>query len=167
MALLPTLTSFNCFACSPSHPKGLHMRFQSDGPGRIRSDITLSGDYVGLGTVVHGGVVATVFDEAMAWVLYRHRYAAHLTATMEVRFRGVISPDTPLVVTAWINEDRGTRVKVSAVIATATDPTTIVAEAKGLYVKAPDSVLHEVPASQRAELETVFASYRETDAGGG
>jgi acyl-coenzyme A thioesterase PaaI-like protein len=163
MDLLPTLASFHCFACSPTHPKGLHLRFRSDGPGRVRSEVTLGEDYVGLGSVIHGGIVATVFDEAMAWVLYRHRYAAHLTATMELRFRGIIPAGTPLVVTAWIEDDRGTRVRVAASLAGAADPETVLAEAKGLYVKAPESVMDDVPAPQREELLEVFDRFRNTD----
>jgi len=161
--LLPALATFNCFACSPTHPKGLHLRFRSDGPDRVRSDVTLGGDFVGLGTVVHGGIVATVFDEAMAWVLYRHRYAPHLTATMEVRFRGTIAADTPLVVRAWIEEDRGSRVRVAADLAAASDPDRPLAEAKGLYVRAPDAVLDEVPRDQRDELVAVFDRFRAQD----
>jgi len=161
--LLPVLSTFHCFACSPTHPKGLHLRFRADGPDRITSDVTLGEDYVGLGDVVHGGIVATVFDEAMAWVLYRHRYAPHLTATMEVRFRGTITAGVPLVVSAWIEEDRGTRVRVAASIAAAADPEPSLAEAKGLYVKAPDAVLEDVPLDQKEELATVFDGFRAAD----
>jgi acyl-coenzyme A thioesterase PaaI-like protein len=161
--LLPALSTFNCFACSPTHPRGLHLRFHSDGPDRVRSEVTLGGDFVGLGSVVHGGIVATVFDEAMAWVLYRHRYAPHLTATMEIRFRGTIAADTPLVVTAWIDEDRGTRVRVAATLAGAGHPDRPLAEAKGLFVKAPDAVLDDIPQAQRAELREVFERFREMD----
>ncbi|MEX1208557.1 MAG: PaaI family thioesterase [Acidimicrobiia bacterium] len=163
MDLLPTLSTFNCFACSPTHPKGLHLRFRADGPGQVRSDVVLGSDYVGLGSVVHGGIVATVFDEAMAWVLYRYRYAPHLTATMEYRFRGTITADTPLVATAWIEEDRGSRIRVAATIAAASDPDKILAEAKGLYVKAPAAVMDEVPEEQREELKQVFAAFRQAD----
>jgi len=161
--LLPALSTFNCFACSPTHPRGLRLRFRSDGPDRVRSDVTLGEDFVGLGSVVHGGIVATVFDEAMAWVLYRHRYAPHLTATMEVRFRGTIGADTPLVVTAWIEEDRGSRVRVAAALAAAEDPDRVLAEAKGLYVRAPESVLDVVPEAQKAELASVFEGFRMAD----
>lgn len=161
--LLPALSTFNCFACSPTHPRGLHLRFRSDGPDRVRSDVTLGEDFVGLGSVVHGGIVATVFDEAMAWVLYRHRYAPHLTATMEVRFRGTIAANTPLVVRAWIEEDRGSRVRVAADLAAASDPERPLAEAKGLYVRAPDAVLGDVPQEQRDELVTVFERFRMQD----
>ena len=163
MDLLPTLSTFNCFACSPTHPKGLHLRFRADGPGRVRSDIVLGSDYVGLGSVVHGGIVATVFDEAMAWVLYRYRYAPYLTATMEFRFRGIIAADSPLVATAWIEEDRGSRVRVAATIAASSDPDKPLAEAKGLYVKAPPAVMDEVPEAQQEELEQVFAGFRAAD----
>ncbi|HSM00909.1 MAG TPA: PaaI family thioesterase [Acidimicrobiia bacterium] len=162
--LLPTLDTFHCFACSPTHPKGLHLRFRSDGTDRVRSDFALGGDYVGLGSVVHGGIVATVFDEAMAWVLYRHRYAPHLTATMEIRFRGTIAADTPLVVTAWIEEDRGSRVRVASALAPATEPDRVLAQASGLYVRAPESVMGDVPDAQRRELQGVFEEFRVSDA---
>jgi acyl-coenzyme A thioesterase PaaI-like protein len=161
--LFPTLSTFNCFACSPAHPKGLRLRFRSDGPDRVRSDVLLGDDYVGLGSVVHGGIVATIFDEAMAWVLYRYRYAPYLTATMDLRFRDIIPADMPLVVTAWIEKDRGSRVRVAANIAAAADPDRSLAEAGGLYVTAPDTVLDEVPEAQRSELEDVFAHFRALD----
>lgn len=163
--LLPTFASFRCFACSPGHPKGLRLRFSADGPDRVRSELTLDEDYVGLGLVVHGGIVATVFDEAMAWCLYRYRYAPHLTATMELRFRGAIEAGTPLIATAWIDEDRGSRVRVAAALATAATPGEPVAEARGLYVKAPSSVLDGVPESQRRELQQVFGRFRALDSG--
>jgi acyl-coenzyme A thioesterase PaaI-like protein len=165
--LLPTFASFKCFACSPDNSKGLHLRFSTDGPDRIRSEFTLGDDYVGLGLVVHGGIVATVFDEAMAWCLYRYRYAPHLTATMELRFRGAINAGTPLVASAWIEEDRGSRLRVAASVATAARPDAPVAEARGLYVRAPDTVLDGVPESQLRELEDVFGRFAALDAAAG
>ena len=164
--LLPTFASFRCFACSPDHPKGLRLRFSADGADRIRSEFTFGEDYVGLGWVVHGGIVATVFDEAMAWCLYRHRYAPHLTATMELKFLGALEAGTPVVVNAWIEEDRGARVRVAASLASAASPESPVAEARALYVRAPESVLDGVPESQRRELRQVFDQFRALDGKG-
>jgi hypothetical protein len=82
---------------------------------------------------------------------------------MEFRFRGTIVANTPLVVLGWIDEDRGSRVRVASTIAAASEPDRILAEAKGLYVKAPESVMDEVPTAQREELEQVFEAFREAD----
>jgi acyl-coenzyme A thioesterase PaaI-like protein len=161
---LPDLASWNCFACGQDHPKGLRLRFTGPEQDRIRSEFQISTDHTGLGDVVHGGVVATVFDEAMVWTLYRWRYQPHVTATMTHRFRGTILADTPLVAEAWITADRGRRRKVEATITAAADPSRVLANASGLYVPVPDGALDDLTAEQRAEMDELFARYREMDA---
>lgn len=161
---LPDLSSWNCFACGQDHPKGLRLRFTGPDQDRIRSEFEISTDHTGLGDIVHGGVVATVFDEAMVWTLYRWRYQPHVTATMTQRFRGTILADTPLVAEAWISEDRGRRRKVEATIATAADPSKALANASGVYVPVPDGALDDLTPVQRAEMDDLFARYREIDA---
>jgi acyl-coenzyme A thioesterase PaaI-like protein len=160
---LPDLTTWNCFACGQSHEKGLRLRFTAPGPERIRSDFEISASHVGLGRIVHGGIVATVFDEAMVWTLYRWRYQPHVTARMEQRFRGVIEADVPLVVEAEITEDRGRRRKVEAALFGEDDPGKPLAEASGIYLPAAPAMLTDLPAEQVAELDAVLEAFREAD----
>lgn len=160
---LPDLTTWSCFACGQDHPKGLRLRFTAPAPDRIRSEFTVSTDHTGLGSVVHGGIVATIFDEAMVWTLYRWRYQPHVTATMTQRFRGTITADTPLVVEAWIAEDRGRRRMIEAAIHAGDAPDRILANASGVYVPVPDGALDELTAEQRAELTAVFTHFRGLD----
>jgi len=160
---LPDLTTWSCFACGQDHPKGLRLRFTAPSPERIRSEFVVSTDHTGLGSVVHGGIVATIFDEIMVWTLYRWRYQPHVTATMTQRFRGVITADTPLVAEAWIAEDRGRRRTIEATIATAADPDRILANGSGVYVPVPDGALDELTAVQTAELRGVFEHFRGVD----
>lgn len=164
---LPDLTSWNCFACGQSHPKGLRLRFTAPERDRIRSEFEVSTDHTGLGAVVHGGIVATIFDEAMVWTLYRWRFQPHVTATMTQRFRGTILADIPLVADAWIAEDRGRRKMVEATIARADEPDRALAHASGVYVPVPDGALDDLTDEQRAELAAVFARFRELDGVGG
>lgn len=161
--LLPSLRTFHCFACGVDHPKGLGLRFREAGPDRVASTFTIGSDHVGIGTVIHGGIIATILDEAMAWCLYRHRYRPHVTATMEIRFRGVGPAGAPLEAVAAITEDRGRRLTVRAEI---TGADGVVAEATGLYVPAPAAVLDALPAEQRTELEALFADFRRRDGAG-
>lgn len=159
---LPDLRTWNCFACGQDHPKGLRLRFTAPEQDRIRSEFAISNDHVGLDGVVHGGIVATVFDEAMVWTLYRWRYAPHVTAKMEQRFRATIASGTPLVAEAWIAEDRGRRRMVEAHITDA-DGSTILAAASGVYVPAAPAALEGVDNEQRRELEELFAEFRSRD----
>jgi acyl-coenzyme A thioesterase PaaI-like protein len=159
---LPDLRTWNCFACGQDHPKGLRLRFTAPAQDRIRSEFTISNDHVGLGGVVHGGIVATVFDEAMVWTLYRWRYAPHVTAKMEQRFRAAITSETPLVAEAWIAEDRGRRRMVEARITDA-GGSAILAAASGVYVPAGPEALEDIDVEQRRELEEVFEFFRNAD----
>ncbi len=165
--LLPDLTSWNCFACGQNHPKGLRLQFTAPQPDRVRSDFRISTDHVGLGSIAHGGIVATIFDEAMAWTLYRWRYQPHVTAKMEQRFRAAVEADTPLVAEAWITEDRGRRRNVAAHIYPAGDSERILAEASGTYLPAPRSALEALPAAQQEELAVVFNHFRALDQAAG
>jgi acyl-coenzyme A thioesterase PaaI-like protein len=162
--LLPDLTSWNCFACGQDHPKGLRLTFTAPTPDHIRSEFAVSTDHVGLGTVVHGGIVATIFDEAMVWTLYRWRYQPHVTVRMEQRFRAAVEADTDLVAEAWIEADRGRRRTVAAHIFAAADPTAVLSEARGTYLPLAPSALSALPDHQQAELETVFEHFRALDA---
>lgn len=162
-APLPDLTTWNCFACGQDHPGGLRLRFTSPGRERVRSEFVVSTDHTGLGPVVHGGIVATILDEAMAWALYRWRYRPHVTASMTLRFRGVIEAGVPLVAEAAITEDRGRRRTVAAVIRSAGADDRPLAESTGVYVPAPDTALETLSADQRGELDAVFAAFRSLD----
>lgn len=160
----PPLESFRCFACDPGHPKGLRLRFREGRPGGVVADVTLGRDYEGLGGVVHGGILATLFDEAMAWCLYRHRRMVYVTARMEQRFRAPVPTGRPLVVEAWIEEgSTARRVRVRSAVS-AGDGTAL-AEGAGLFLPAPAGVLAAMGPAQRAELERVFAGFAARDAG--
>ncbi len=165
--LLPNLNSWNCFACRQDHPKGLRLQFTAPEPDRVRSEFRISTDHVGLGPIVHGGIVATVFDEAMAWTLYRWRYQPHVTARMEQRFRAAVEADTSLVAEAWITEDRGRRRNVAAHIHPEGEPHRILAEASGTYLPASPSALEALPAVQQKELTAAFDHFRALDEAAG
>lgn len=162
-AHLPDLTTWSCFACGQDHPKGLRLRFTAPSPDRIRSEFEVSPDHTGLGMIVHGGIVATVFDEAMVWTLYRWRYQPHVTVTMKQRFRGTIEAGTPLVVEARITADRGRRRTVEATLSSASEPAGTLADASGVYVPVPDDALQSLTLEQRTELNAVFSHFRALD----
>ena len=159
----PPLETFHCFACDPEHPKGLRLRFREGRLGGVVASVTLDRDFEGLGGVVHGGILATLFDEAMAWCLYRHRRMVYVTAKLEQRFRAPVPTDAPLTVEAWIDDgSTRRRVKVAARVSSAGEHT--LAEAVGLFLPAPPQVLDAMGPEQRAELDRVFAAFAARDA---
>jgi acyl-coenzyme A thioesterase PaaI-like protein len=161
--ILPSIESFNCFACGPGNPIGLRLRFSEAGQDRVRTEFEVGEEHTGVTGVVHGGIVATVLDEAMAWCLYRYRYASHVTATMEQRFPGTVRAGVPLVAEGWITDDRGSRLRMAAAIWERDQPDRLVAEGSGLYVRTPDTTLDTLPVDQRDEMREMFDRYRRRD----
>ena len=87
----------NCFGCGVDNPCGLKLRFEQDGE-RARAEFTLSERYEGWYGHVHGGILCTVLDEAMAYTYFPETKG--VTARVEVRFRRPAPTGVPMVVTA-------------------------------------------------------------------
>ncbi len=94
-----------CFACGPANPHGLKLK-----------GFTLCGDSYtfawtppdfvqGWHKVVHGGIIATVLDEAMTRLLWEKGITA-VTAELTIRFLRPLPVGTPTRVTARIADHR-------------------------------------------------------------
>jgi acyl-coenzyme A thioesterase PaaI-like protein len=75
----------HCFACGPRNDRGLGLAFAVEGTSVV-ADFAMPREFSGAPRFVHGGVVMTVLDEAMAWstIGIRRRFA--LTKSFEVDF---------------------------------------------------------------------------------
>jgi len=76
----------HCVACGPKSEIGLHMRFRETGPDAVESKLILPQPFQGWQGVAHGGVVAMLLDETMAYAAATRR-ALGMTAEMKMRFR--------------------------------------------------------------------------------
>src|SRR3954452_18766193 len=57
-----------CLVCGRENPHGLHLSLHVDpAAGVIAVTFTPRPEHIGFVGIVHGGVVATVLDEAMVW----------------------------------------------------------------------------------------------------
>ena len=81
--------------------------FKRSNGGEMLADWIPDPEMEGYKGIVHGGLVSTVLDEAMAKVVDASGAAA-LTAELRVRFRKQVSSGSPLHVRGWI-EDRNKR----------------------------------------------------------
>ena len=58
----------NCFVCEQRNEGGLRVPFFHDTERNVvEADLRLSDTYSGAPTLLHGGVLLAVLDEAMAW----------------------------------------------------------------------------------------------------
>jgi acyl-coenzyme A thioesterase PaaI-like protein len=101
------LSAPSCFACGPDNPRGLHLVFQKSESGEMTAGWIPESEMEGYQGIVHGGVVSTVLDEAMAKVVDASGTEA-LTAELRVRFRQQVLSGSPVPVRGWI-ESRNKR----------------------------------------------------------
>lgn len=87
-----------CFVCAPHNPTGLRAGFRVEGEV-IRSRWTPNEHHQGWQGVVHGGVLASLLDEAMAYTLFA-RGVMGMTARMEIRYRSPARAGDPLEIEA-------------------------------------------------------------------
>jgi uncharacterized protein (TIGR00369 family) len=80
----------NCFACGRANPIGMRLHIVL-GDGSARTSWTPGDDFVGWSDKVHGGIIATLLDEVMAWAPSSFDSWA-VTAEMNVRFRSPALP---------------------------------------------------------------------------
>ncbi|HUJ10646.1 MAG TPA: PaaI family thioesterase [Verrucomicrobiae bacterium] len=96
----------DCFVCGAYNPHGLRLRFCREGD-EVRADFTPQPQHAGFRGIVHGGILATVLDEAMFWAAASTTKRFCLAAELNVRFVSKISVGQKLTVVARLKLDRG------------------------------------------------------------
>jgi acyl-coenzyme A thioesterase PaaI-like protein len=94
-----------CFACGPQNPHGLQMRFDYEGD-TARCRVVPKTYFAGWTDILHGGIVATLLDEAMAHAALAAGVRA-VTARLEVRFRKAVPVGPTLVLEGKVVGRRG------------------------------------------------------------
>ena len=80
-----------CFGCGPANPVGLHLEFLLAEDGLVVCLATVSDIFEGPAGYIHGGVIATLLDEAMSKAV-RARGKTAMTRQMEIDYRANWSP---------------------------------------------------------------------------
>ncbi|MHB0913270.1 MAG: PaaI family thioesterase [Armatimonadota bacterium] len=93
-----------CFACGPANPIGLKLRF-ADEDGRYVARFTPRPEHQGYDDVTHGGILATMLDEAMAKLAYEMGEFA-VTAELQIRYRKPALVGEELTVSGWVISER-------------------------------------------------------------
>jgi len=122
----------NCFACGRENPIGMGLHIEL-GEGTARTTWTAGDDFVGWSDKVHGGIIATLLDEVMAWAPSSFDSWA-VTAEMRVRYRSPAMPGEEMVATGRVVERRRRIYEVSGEVLGADGR--LIAEGSGRYLGA-------------------------------
>jgi len=98
-----------CFACGPANPDGMRLKFFFDEPRRRAwCQFRLARKYQGPPGHAHGGIIATILDEAMGKV-NKLRHVVALTSRMQVEYLKPVPLGQTLVAEGRERSVRGRR----------------------------------------------------------
>ncbi len=101
-----------CFACGTENPIGLKLKFEYTSGGVV-ANFTPGKEYQGYINLVHGGILSTLMDEAMAYAILSREMKA-ITARMAVSFKKPTRIGERLTINGRIIEKKGKLIKTSA-----------------------------------------------------
>jgi acyl-coenzyme A thioesterase PaaI-like protein len=131
----------NCFACGELNEHGLQLRMHLDERGSW-TEIALPERFEGWQAIAHGGILATLADEAMAWALFTDDQVG-LTARLSLDFRRPAATGRRLRVEGWITARRRLRYDTAARVVDI-ETGDVLVEATGVYMAAPPSRAQEI-----------------------
>jgi acyl-coenzyme A thioesterase PaaI-like protein len=126
-----------CFVCGKANPIGLHLEFMYDaGNSRATSKITFKEEHEGWDGIVHGGLLASVLDDAMAHAILTTNNLA-ITTHMSVTYREAVMVGEEVLIEGNVTEIRPRVAKAKGVIyapvAEGSDEMVIKCESEGTY----------------------------------
>ena len=90
-----------CFGCGGANDEGMKLTFVQDNEKRrLVGRFVLGEAYQGGGGMAHGGIIATLLDEAMGKVC-RFREARAVTAELSVQYLKPVSVREEIIVEGW------------------------------------------------------------------
>lgn len=128
-----------CFACGQANREGLRLRFSYDPLKKSATcHVRIRSKYQGATGYAHGGVIATLLDEAMAKANGMAGIRA-MTARLQVSYRKAVPVRTDLVLSGYRLRKRGRKIFLRSEICSANNE--LLAEARGLFVEISPSTV--------------------------
>jgi len=144
----------NCFACGAGNPIGMHLAIEL-GEGTASTVWEPGPDFVGWEETVHGGLLATLLDEVMAWAPSSFDSWA-VTAEISIRYRSPAAPGERLAAKGWVTDRRRRIYKVSGEVRGGDGR--LIAEASGRFLGATPSAKAQLKARYGLPADVTTAS---------
>jgi len=95
-----------CFVCGKNNAQGLRLAFTYPEPGRAETSCSIPEHFSGWQRMTHGGLLATLLDEAMAHACISREGPA-VTVELTVRFLKPVEVGQPVSIRAEVREVKG------------------------------------------------------------
>lgn len=106
-----------CLVCGRENPHGLHLSLHVDSEaGIVTADFTPQSQHIGFQGIIHGGILATVLDEAMVWAATWAGRRFCVCGELNVRYRQSAGVDVPLKIEARVEAVRSRLIETSGVV---------------------------------------------------
>ncbi len=125
-------TNNRCFGCGPGNASGLRLEFLLAADGAVVSLPVVPEVFEGHPGYLHGGIIATLLDEAMSKAV-RVQGRPSMTRTMEVQFLRPVPSGALLRVEGRVVRSERRKHWAEAVVVDAGG--TVLAESKGLFIE--------------------------------
>ncbi len=136
-----------CFVCGIDNPAGLGLTLTTDGRS-VAVPVRFRAEHCGFSGVVHGGLLSTVLDEVMAWVIGVNTRSFAFAAELNVRFLRSVPPGIEMKVRAELTDNRRGRLFLTRGEVVGPDGV-VHAEASGKFLP--------IPAGRQAAMLADFA----------
>jgi len=120
-----------CFGCGLDNPIGLHLDDFAVADGKLTADFAPRDVYNGFAGILHGGILAAVLDETLAWTAMLLEGTFVVTANLDIKFRKPAPTSSRYTVRGELLERRGRRLRLAAGVSM---DDLVVAEATGLFL---------------------------------
>ena len=132
----------HCFGCGLDNPSGLRLRFFVDPDRNVVCHLRLARRFAGPPGHAHGGIIATLLDEAMSKA-NRARGILAMTRHLDVEYLRPVPLGVPLTLTARHRETHGRRHHIEAQLADAAGQ--VLATGTAVFVEIPPHYLSKFP----------------------
>lgn len=137
----------HCFGCGPANPEGLHLVFTSDAAAHTATArVNLTRNHEGPPGHIHGGIIATLMDEAMS-KLNRPLGVIAMTRNMEVDYLRPSPLHRDLILTGRHIRREGRKLFHEADLQLPDG--TLLARAKGVFIVLDQAIIDAAKASGR------------------
>ncbi len=144
----------NCFACGELNEHGLQLKLHL-GERRSWTEFVLDERFEGWQGVTHGGILATILDEVMAWALVAEDNWG-VTGRMTIDFKRPVAVGTSVRAEGWIVRNRRRLVDTAGQIVDSNG--TLLASAEAVYVAANEERKRELMARYGVRIRNARAT---------